>query len=141
MIQLYESMMIASEHSFQESALAATFTSIAGSPAARDQLRREWREGGKSQDRLHWVGVASMRIVQAAKDARVKCGFDIKRAAAVQEVHLMSPVQEFPRFSPGKGILFLCLDGLQRAALPELKVIAEVELQGFEDLQAAHAQG
>ena len=34
----------------------------------------------------------------------------------------------------------LCLGGLQRAALPELKVIAEVKLQGFEDLQAAHAE-
>jgi hypothetical protein len=53
----------------------------------------------------------------------------------------VSPGQQFPHFLPGKGILFLCLDGLQRAALPELKVIAEVELQGFEDLQAAHTEG
>jgi hypothetical protein len=34
----------------------------------------------------------------------------------------------FSDFLPGKGILFLCLDGLQRATLPELKVIAEVKL-------------
>src|SRR5205085_3741862 len=41
---------------------------------------------------------------------------------------------------PCKGILFLCLDSLERAALPKLNVIAKVELQGFEDLQAAHAE-
>jgi hypothetical protein len=98
------------------------------------------REGSKRQDRLDWIGVASMRIVQAAQDARAECGFDTACVAAVQEFHLVSPGQQFPHFLPGKGILFLCLDGLQRAALLELKVIAEVELQGFEDLQAAHTE-
>src|ERR1700730_5710897 len=98
------------------------------------------REGSKSQDRLDWIGVASMRIVQAAQDARAECGFDAARVAAVQQMDLVSPGQEFPHFSLGKGVLFFCLDGLQRADLPELKVIAEVKLQSFEDLQAAHAE-
>jgi hypothetical protein len=82
-----------------------------------------------------------MWIVQAAQDARVKCGFDPARVAAVEQFDLVSPGQEFLHFLTGKGVLFLCLDGLQRAALPELKIIAEGKLQGCEDLQAAHAQG
>jgi hypothetical protein len=86
------------------------------------------RQRSKSQDRLDGIGVASIRIVQAAHDARGECGFDITRVAAVQEFHVVSPGQEFLRFSPGKGMLFLCLHGLQRAVLPELKVIAEVKL-------------
>src|SRR5713226_6937610 len=99
------------------------------------------REGSKSQHRLDWIGVASMRIVQAAQDARTKCEFDTARVAAIQLFHLMSSGQKFTHFLPGKGILFLGLDGLQRATLPELKVITVVKLQGFEDLQAAHAEG
>jgi hypothetical protein len=86
------------------------------------------REGSKSQDRLDRIGIASLRIVQAAQDARIECGFDIKRAAAVQQIHLVSPGHKLLCFLLGKSILFLCLDGLQGAALSELKIIAEVKL-------------
>lgn len=98
-------------------------------------------EGSKSQDRLDRISVASLRIVQAAQDARTECGFDTARVAAIHQFHLISPGQGFTHFLPGKGILFLCLDGLQRATLPELNIITVVKLQGFEDLQAAHAEG
>src|SRR5437588_6762803 len=98
------------------------------------------RERSKSQYCLDWIRAASMRIVQAAQDARAECWFDIARVSPVQQFHLVSSDQEFLHFLPCKDILFLCLDGLERAALPELNVIAEIKLQGFEDLQAAHAE-
>src|SRR5260370_41124220 len=100
-----------------------------------------FREGSKSQNCLDWIRVASMRIVQAAQDARAEGGFDTARVAPVQQFDLVSPGQEFPHFLLGSGVLFFCVDGMQRAALPELKVMTEVKLQGFEDLQAAHAEG
>ena len=86
---------------------------------------------------MPWVSEAFTTSNLTSLQSRLSWGcVDTARVAAVEQFHLASPGQEFPHLLPGKGILF-CLDGLQRAALPELKVIAEVELQGFEDLQAA----
>src|SRR5579875_912456 len=112
-----------------------------GNSVVREDSRAIFlREHCQRLHRLHGIGIATIGIVEASQNMRAEFGFNAARLASRKQLHAVPGSGQVMRLSLGKNTLFTGLDGLKRAALTKLDVIAEIKLQGFEDFQAASVE-
>src|SRR5258706_587587 len=101
---------------------------------ARAEARGQRGEGARGLAR---VGLRALRRVHRAEQALRPLRLQAPDLAVAEQLHLVAALAERAHTLSLEVGLVLGVDRLQRARLAELDVLAEIELDGLEDLEAA----